>query len=170
MLMTGTQLAAELNHLGVHFVTGSTTDAPLPAAKPETLLAELAASPEARLRLALIPLFLRHPEYARYAPEAARRLVLPTRILFQCYYTAAVLLQQKYAARLTILFDRQKPLPNLFSGDLGVPISGHPDEQLKALAQRQAILSGDYINWYGTYEHAAKQFLAHFEWRLSWAN
>jgi hypothetical protein len=169
-MITGTQLANELDRLGVHFVTGGKAGSPLPIVEPETLLVELAASPEARLRLALIPLLLRHPEYGRYASGAAQRLKPAATILFQCYYTAALFLQQKYVARLTLLFGPHATLPDLFSTHLGVHTSGNPDEQLKSLAQRQAILSGEKINWYGTYEHGAQQFLTHFEQRMAWAN
>lgn len=58
------QLVAELNRLDVYFLQDETAPvmtAPMP---PATLIMQLATSDEARLRLALIPLLLRHPEFA----------------------------------------------------------------------------------------------------------
>jgi hypothetical protein len=41
------------------------------------------------LRLALIPLFLQHPEFSAYARQAVQLLPPPAIITLQCYYTAA---------------------------------------------------------------------------------
>jgi hypothetical protein len=55
------RLVTELNRLGVHFVTGGELEWSAPSLPPAELLAGLASQSEARLRLALIPLFLVHP-------------------------------------------------------------------------------------------------------------
>lgn len=160
------RLVAELDALGVHFLQGA---APAEAGRmtPGALLAALAASDEARLRLALIPLLLRRPEFTAYVrqaapPDAAAQLVLT------CYYTAALYLQQKYRPRLEKIVGHVPMLPDLFSAELGLPAAPNPDAGLQSLAQRHAALSGKAINWLGTYEHAAQRWLTHIERRQTW--
>jgi len=71
---TGDQLVNALRALGVNFLMGGKgTDESLHT-KPSRLIAELAQSDEARLRLSLIPLFLEHPEYASRVRGVARKL------------------------------------------------------------------------------------------------
>ncbi|MEZ0396957.1 MAG: hypothetical protein ABWK53_11090 [Anaerolineales bacterium] len=113
------------------------------------LLTALAQSGEARLRLALIPLFLEHPEFAEYAQDAADRLEFPARLTLQCYYMAAFCLQR-------ILATSGRLLPDLFSGALNLHLGGDPEENLRALTERQRELSGAAVNWLGTYQHAAQ--------------
>ncbi len=89
---TGEQLTTALNVLGVDFIMGEQLEKGSLYKKPVSLIAALAKSPEARLRLSLIPLFLEHPEFSDYVPSVSKELGLITRITLQCYYTAAVLL------------------------------------------------------------------------------
>ena len=70
-----------------------------PSTSTPRLIAELAKSNEARLRLALIPLFLKHPEFAAHVRKTATSLNKTARTTLQCYYSAAVCLQQKYRSR-----------------------------------------------------------------------
>ena len=93
-------LAAELERLGLQFVTSSVEDALPFALSPEELIAALASSKEARLRMALIPLFIAHPEYSRFVWQMSQELAGQAQITLVCYYTAAFLLQRKYAQRL----------------------------------------------------------------------
>lgn len=85
------------------------------------LLALLAASDEARLRLALIPLLLRHPEYAGHATAALRLMPPAAQTYPKCYYSAAVLLQEKHRRRLETVLRWLDLLPDLFSTELGLP-------------------------------------------------
>ena len=55
------ELADALQVLGVRFLIGG-KDGPT-RLSPDRLIASLAGSDEARLRLALIPLFLEHPDF-----------------------------------------------------------------------------------------------------------
>ncbi len=157
--VSGEQLANTLHTLGVRFLLGGQPAAkPLP---PVRLLIALAESEEARLRLALIPLFLARPEMAAHAQKAAARLSLPARHTLQCYYTAAVDLQRLHRPRITALLGEPRPLPDLFSGELSLPAPeiGAPLAHLQALAQRHQFLTDTAVNWLGTYQHAAQTWL-----------
>lgn len=162
------ELAHALDVIEVPFVAGGSQSATFQMPKPAVLLASLAASQEARLRLALIPLLLRHPEFALHARSALRQMTPAVRTGFKCYYTAAVLLQQKYKARLNALLGDTEPLPDLFSGELGMSGCANPDEGLHSLADRQKALTGRSINWQGTYEHGAQRLLRTLEGRKQW--
>ena len=125
----------------------------------------LAQSSEARLRLSLIPLFLKHPEYAVRVRAVAKKLDPAARLTLQCYYSAAVWFQQKYQARLNELIGEKISLPDTFSDELGMDASADPDKNLALLAQRHQILSGMHINWLGTYQHAAQVWKKGLEYK-----
>ena len=145
---TGDQLAQALHVLGVNFVmVGKSSDESL-YTDPARLIAALAQSNEARLRLSLIPLFLEHPEFASQVRKVAKGLAPSARLTLQCYYSAAVWLAKKYLPT--------KDLPDLFSKELNLTPSDRPDENLQALAKRHKELSGSYADWLGTYQHAAQ--------------
>ena len=136
-----------LHALGVNFLMGGGgADASLHK-QPARLIAGLAQSDEARLRLSLIPLFLEHPEYTSHVREVAKKLDPPARLTLQCYYSAAVWLTKKHHPQGT-------SLPDHFSKDLSLSPVDDPDENLRALAKRHKELSGSYVNWLATYQHA----------------
>lgn len=153
---TGDQLANALHALGVNFLMcGKGNDASL-YKRPSRLIAALAQSSEARLRLSLIPLFLEHPEYAARVRAVAQKLDPSARLTLQCYYSAAVWLGKKYQTN-------DEALPDLFSKELNLNPVDDPDEDLRALAKRHKELSGSYVNWLGTYQHAAQVWLRGLE-------
>ena len=160
---SGAQLATALNALDVEFVLSNGGKTSPLKRKPLQLIASLAESDEVRLRLALIPLFLRHPEYSKYVRAAAKMASPTARLTLECYYTAAVWLQQKYAERLVNLIEKKVSLPDFFSKELLVSSKKNPDENLQALARRHQELSRKHINWLGTYKHGAKRFIVHLE-------
>lgn len=162
-------LAAELARLGVSWVAVSQNNALESVILPATLLAALASSDEARLRLALIPLLLARPEYTQSALEAAGLVTDQPRNTFICYYTAAMLLQKKHKRRLVQLEIDHEEILDHFGSELGLPQLSNPDDRLKLLAEKQALLSGRPLNWYGTYEHAAARFLRRYELEKIWA-
>jgi hypothetical protein len=162
-------LVAELDRLGVEFLRRSDPDQRYLSLKPARLLAGLAASLEARLRLALIPLLLWRPDSAKSVVKAASRLPADALLSLRCYYTAAMLLQPEYADRLHRLGARSERLPDLFSASLSLPNSGQPGQLLKMLAEHQAELSGEKINWLGTYRHAIDSFVSFKEKELVWS-
>jgi hypothetical protein len=155
--VSGEDLAGALRFLGVRFLLGGEQrSSGLP---PVRLISALARSDEARLRLALIPLFLERPDFAVHARRAADRLSGPARLTLQCYYTAAMLLQEQHRVEIAERLGEQVLLPDLFSPELGLSDTGEPDSRLEKLARRHQALSGVTANWLGTYRHAAKTWL-----------
>lgn len=159
----GNQLVNELNALGVKFLRGGDNDNAHVVYQPVDLIIALASSPEARLRLALIPLFLQHPEYASFAVAAKDLVPERAKIFCMCYYTAAYLFQTIYREKIEKLLGRVGSLPDLFSKEINLPRLLDPQTGLKLLAQRQCELSGDEINWLGTYQHGVKHWLRSLE-------
>lgn len=155
---TGDQLVNALQTLGVNFLMGGKKTEEILSKHPTCLITELAQSGEARLRLSLIPLFLEHPEYASRVRNIAKKLKLPARLTLQCYYSAAVWLAKKHqqiGARL----------PDHFSKELNLPPIEDPEENLRALAKRHKALSGSYVNWLATYQHAEQVWLKGLEYQ-----
>jgi len=148
------KLVSELWAQDVRFILGSKPDHP-PLLTPASLITALTESHEARLQLSLIPLFLRHPEFAIHVNEIEQKLNPASQLILKCFYTAAVWLEQKHLSR--------KELPDLFSKELGLSLNTNPEENLRDLAKRQKELSGSQINWLGTYQHAADIWLKEVE-------
>ena len=165
--MNPSRLIDQLNSLGVYFLRGNSLSPAMPL-DSTTFLSALANSDEARLRLALIPLLLRCPDVAEYAPIVAFQLSQSAQVLFICYYTAAMLLQQKYRSRLENLIELSAPLSDHFSAELGLLPHQNPETDLRLLGEQQKRLSGQSLNWYGTYHHAAERFIIHLERRKLW--
>ena len=147
--ISGNQLANALRALGVNFIPGGESQDETLRKQPARLIAALAGSDEARLRLSLIPLFLEHPEFAAHVRTAAKKLDPPARLTLQCYYSAAVWFGQKYRTR-------GNPLPDYFSEELDLHPGDDLEENLRSLAKRHEELSGARVNWLGTYRHAAQ--------------
>lgn len=167
-MFTNDQLVGLLDQWDVHFLAGGSPPIQAQAIHPSQLLAALATSDEARLRLAIIPFLLRHPEIVVELPVMREQLPEDAQLVLKCYYTAAHLLQQKYRSRLQALFGHAPLLPNLFGNELGLQPLQSIDEQLLALAQAQRTLSGRSLNWLGTYEHGAQRLLRHYEQKQRW--
>lgn len=144
--ITGTQLTNALRALDINFIMGGQSTDETLHKQPARLIAALAESNESRLRLSLIPLFLEHPEFALYVRTAARKVDPAARLTLQCYYTAAVWLAKKY---------QHGSLPDYFSEELGIHPMDDPEDNLRALAKRHKELSSTWVNWLGTYLHAA---------------
>jgi hypothetical protein len=167
-MTTNETLAATLDQLGVYFVSGDSKDQMEEILSPDELLCGLASNSEARMRLALIPLFLKNAQYVVYVSESLNRLAPDQQNILRCYYTAAQLLQEKYSSHLNTLFGSSPPLPDLFEEVLGLDKTKSADERLKELARQQARLSGKSLNWYGTYEHAYDRLIKHTKKRTQW--
>lgn len=167
-MTTNATLATTLDQLGVHFIVGHSEAQPEIAESPVALLRGLASNDEARLRLALIPLFLKRPEYAAHVENALPGLSPTAQHFLCCYYTAAQLLQQKHYQTLTELFGNLAILPSLFEETLNLDSTKSPDARLQQLGREQAGLIGKPLNWYGTYEHAYMRLVQHSRKRLQW--
>ena len=147
---TGDELVNALHVLGVNFLMGGkATDNSLHR-QPARLIAELG--------LSLIPLFLEHPEYASRVRTVAKRLDPSARLTLQCYYSAAVWLAKKYE-------NKSVSLPDLFSKDLNLTTVNDPAENLRTLAKRHKELSGSFVNWLATYQHAEQVWCKGLEFR-----
>ncbi len=155
---TGDQLSNALHAVGVNFIMGGKDDDKSLHKHPARLIAGLAQSSEARLRLSLIPLFLEHPEYAVRVRSIAKKLEPSARLTLLCYYSAAVHLQKKHQIG-------EVALPNHFAKDLNLTPVDDPDENLRMLAKRHKELSHSFTNWLGTYQHAEQVWLKGLEYR-----
>lgn len=157
------QLVSELWARDVRFLMGRQFSA-TPLLPPVNLMAALAQSTNARVRFSLIPFFLRHPEFSTEVESADKSLSSQIHhYVLRFYYTAAVFLQRKYQERLTLILGKQTQLPDLFSSKLGFSPEINPEQALVQLAKRHQILSGQFVNWLGTYEHAAEVWLKQME-------
>ena len=157
------QLVSELWARDVRFLMGHQISS-TPSLAPANLIAALAQSTDARVRFSLIPFFLRHPEFSTEVESADKSLSSQTnQYVLRFYYTAAVFLQRKYQERLIHILGKQPHLPDLFSSKLSVLPDANPGQSLAQLAKRHQILSGQFVNWLGTYEHAAEVWLKQME-------
>lgn len=162
----GEVLVGSLRAYDVPFLAGETAD--VEALEPAPLMAALITHPEARLRLALIPLLLRRPEFSTYATQVAGEMPESARIAFLCFYTAAHLLQVKYLPQLEAILGKQSALPDFFSAELAVPEGEDVTARLRALGERQKGLGGEALNWTGTYEHGAGRLVARLAAERRW--
>jgi hypothetical protein len=157
IVITGDQLTNALRALDVNFILGGKSKDTSLHKQPARLIAALAQSDEARLRLSLIPLFLEHPEFAVRVRTVAKRVNPAARLTLQCYYSAAVWLAKKYQLH--------KPLPDYFSKPLNLHLTADAEENLRALAKRHKELSGRRVNWLGTYQHAEQVWQKGLEYK-----
>jgi hypothetical protein len=165
MKVTEDELVGVLDALDVPFLLGGMQDEIARQITPDALMEGLAQSSAARVRSAIIPFLLRHPESADAAKIATARLQGAPRETLELFYTAALLLQKKYRERLVRLLGAQPILPDLFSRALQVELTSDLQESLTRLGKRNAELSGLDINWVGGYEHAALTWLEYMELR-----
>ncbi len=167
--LTADELVGVLDALDVHFLSGGVDSSRTRPVQPRELFAELATQEDARLQLAIIPLLLRHPEFAESAHEATAHLPDRPRHTLQLFYTAAVFLQRQHYTILTRLVDSPQPLlPNDYADEYGLPSEDDPSLSLRLLGQKHAELSGLAINWTGAYQHAANRFISRLEHEALW--
>lgn len=164
MTISEDQLVAELWARDVQFLRGRASLPPDTLLSNAKLIASLAESSDPRLCFSLIPLFLRHPEYSAWVREANKLLTTrSSQITLQFYYTAAVFLQKKYFQRIQNIMGEQKQLQDMFSKELGFTPDAEPSRALAQLAEQHHLSTGQFINWLGTYKHAADVWLRQME-------
>lgn len=162
-------LVAELELLGIRYLSRQSAHQADHVRPPESLLADLIEQPSARVRLALIPLLLAHPELAAAAPRTVRKLPPAQQLLLRVLYTAAVYLQRLHADALrTHCAERWQWLPDLFSSDLGLTGGGDPRAQLTQLGRAYQDWTGSAVNWAGSYADAANRLLRQWEMERLW--
>lgn len=164
MTISEDQLVTELWARDVQFLRGRTSLPSIALLSDAKLIAALAESSDPRVCFSLIPLFLRHPEYSAYAREANDLLTTKSsKNMLHFYYTAAVFLQKKYIQRIQNVMGEQRELQNIFSKELGFVPDIEPDLALAQLAKQHHLSTGQFVNWLGTYEHAADVWLRQME-------
>lgn len=161
-------MVAELAQLGVGYLSRQGTREPAKASSPHNLIADLIRQPTSRVRVAVIALFLAHPEYSQYVPAALNSLPGRQAQILKIFYSAAYLLQKKYARSLRpFLGGKWMWLPDLFSHELGLAAVPSKD-RLKELAQIHSELMKVELNWAGTYASAAHNLLHRWEMEKKW--
>jgi hypothetical protein len=147
-------LVGRLRELGIRFLAPTDADAgDLSRAPVSELIAQLAAQPDARLRMAVVPLLILHPDRARDVQSAVEPLAGPMRSELQALYTAAVYLQRLWRTRLGFYLGDFEILPDIYSKELGLPAASerHGKTGLHALVAWQAGRSPYPFNWLAAY-------------------
>jgi hypothetical protein len=166
------RLVAELDLLGIRYLSRSTTYQPAELRPPEALLADLVQQPSARVRTAVIAVLLSHPDYADGVPAAMERLGPEDQLALQSFYMAAVLLQREHVGRLrSFQATGWRWLPELphAPAELGLPTRGTPREKLAALGREHRRRGRTTVNWTGTYEQVARRLLRQWEAETRWS-
>ena len=163
------RLVAELELLGIRYLSRQTAYVAACVRPADQLLADFTRQPSARVRQALIALLLAHPEYAGAAPAALTHLPSSRQLTLKLLYTAAVLLQQEHVQQLNpLLGDRWSTLPDLFSDDLGIEVTGTPRDRLRDLGRVHRRDTGIVANWAGTYENVVHKLLRSLQGAERW--
>jgi hypothetical protein len=163
------QIVAELELLGIRYLSRQTSERATRVRPPEILLADMVRQPSARVRAAVIAMLLAHPEFAEAIPAAMHNISPAEQVTLRMFYTAAVLLQQAYGDRLLpALGSHWRALPDLYSGELGLPSSGTPRQRLTLLGKAHRRKTRVAVNWTGTYESVAQRLLRSWEVEASW--
>lgn len=131
------------------------------------LLGALAASPEARLREALISLFLLDPALSRLVPELRAKLDARARLELEAHFLAAVYLQEMWWYRLRCELPELMKLPDDLCRELKLPDRGelHGKLGLHALAEWHAERSCKPVNHLSGYLGAVDLLLESLERR-----
>lgn len=149
-------LIAALKQRGVDYLSPS--DARLKqTVDDEALLFALAQHPEARLRQALIALFLLQPPIAPLVPRLRSDLQPEAARELSAYYTAAVYLQSMWRTRQQRHLENAHELPDYFSEELALPSPRelHGKAGLHALAEWHARFSPHRYNFLSAYQGVA---------------
>lgn len=166
---TEEQIVAELEMVGVRYLSRQTNQKVRNRRPPHRLLAELVCQPSSRVRLATISLLLAQPSYAQFITEALETLPSERQFLLMVLYSAAVFLQQVYRKPIEKYLGRRwHPLPDTFSTELNIPLDLPPRQRLAALGRLYRSHSGIDLNWSGTFENAARHWLRQIESEERW--
>jgi hypothetical protein len=162
---------AELELLGIRYLSRQTRDRAVSLRPPDALIADLVRQPSARVRGALIALFLAHPRYSAAVSDALERLSPSECWDLQVLYTAAMLLQQEHTEALRPhLTTAWLWLPDLYSKEIGVPTEGTPQQRLVTLGERHRSHTRKVVNWVGTFEKVIEQFLRSRKLEAAWSH
>jgi hypothetical protein len=163
------RIVAELEHLGICYLSREGGDTDLEPRPPAILLADLMRQPSARVREAVIALLLLHPAYAQAVPAALTLLPASEQLVLRFFFTASVFLQREYAGLLrSYLPGPWLWLPDLFSRELGISASGGPKERLARLGDAHRRRTGSIANWAGTYENVVDKLTRRLRLEEQW--
>jgi len=167
-------LVAELELLGIRYLSRQTPYHATQIRPPDRLLIDLARQPTARVREALIAVFLACPGYAQAVPAAVTQLDATNPAAatdLRLLYTAAVFLQREYAPQLGSFPNEDQPwLPDLFSAGFGLPGDNMPAaSELAMLGQVHREATGVLANWTGTYHNVARKLIRRREMEQMWS-
>jgi hypothetical protein len=170
LLAAEDRIVAELERLGIRYLSRENGEPQPELRPPATLLADLMRQPSARVREAVIAVLLLHPTYARVVPAALTQLSASEQLALRFYFTASVLLQREYADLLRPnLPEPWQWLPDLFSQELGVPGEGALSARLERLGAAHRARSGSVVNWRGTYENVARKLIRRCQAEQQWS-
>lgn len=162
-------LVAELEQLGVRYLSRQTPSQPWLFHLPDEILAALVRQPNSRIRNAIIAVFLVHPEYGQSVPAALRKSRGKCRWMLKLYYTAAFFLQQKYLEEFyKYLQQNWQDLPDCYSSEFIPALHNSPEQNLKLLGVEHQLRSGKIANWTGTYDQVARHLLHQLELEAQW--
>jgi len=161
-------IIAELEQLGVRYLSRQTQLQAVGLRPAHQLLADLLRQPTSRVRTAVIALLLAQPSFARAVTAALAELTAEEALILKLFYTAAVVLQEQYHDELTEYCGIEGRLPDRFSKELGLP-STTPKEQLAALGQYHRQATGMSLNWAGTYDSAARNLIRRRKIEKKWS-
>jgi hypothetical protein len=159
MITNEATIAATLAEFDVRYLRTVEESGPV-ATTPAQLIAVLVQHPAPRVRESLLPLFLRHPEFARHVPNLALTLPPTAATTLRHLYTAAVYLQHLWRGQLESYLGEQPWLPDYFGQSewqLPPPTVHYSEAGLRLLANHFQARTGD--NWLNTYETAVSLFL-----------
>ena len=120
---------------------------------PEEIIVRLAQSADPRLRLALVPFFILHPQEAAKVNSLVDMLDEPAKTELMMFYMAAVYLQRFWKTRLQLYLPEFPLLPDSYSHVLSLPKADdrHGKSGLYALAERHANQSPYAFNRLASY-------------------
>jgi hypothetical protein len=155
--LDGDRIVATLHRLGVRYIVAEDGAEAYDDLPPEQLIAALVSGRSIRVEYAVIPLLMRHPEFASAVPELAASLPVARAELLKRHYTAAVYLQRMYRPALEIYLGKKPNLPDYFSTEMGLP---SPEEYYGEIGLRELISRlPPPINWWLSYLDPVQMFI-----------
>lgn len=155
--LDGDRVVATLHRLGVRYIVCEAEAEPYDNIPPAQFIAALIGDESPRVEYAVIPLLMRHTEFAAVVPELADTLPRDQADLLRRHYTAAVYLQHMYRPALEIYLGRMPDLPDYFSVELGLPA---PDEYDGEMGLRELVSRlPPPINWWHSYLDPVQMFI-----------
>ena len=155
--LDGDRVVATLHRLGIRYIVAEDGAEPYDDLPPEQLIAALVGDRGPRVEYSVIPLLMRHPEFAAVVPALAGSLPVARAELLRRHYMAAIYLQRMYRPALEIYLGKKPNLPDYFSAEMGLP---SPDEYYGEVGLRQLVYRlPPPINWWLSYLDPVQMFI-----------